>query len=392
MQRRAFLKGTGIVTVLIGGGGVWRAWDQGVFSAGEGPAYEPWKNWRTAQSEGPLALVRAAILAANPHNTQPWLFRVSDARIDLFADTTRRIGATDPFLREMYIGVGCALENLLLAAEANGYVANLTIAPDATDPTHAARIELSKGKAVESDLYRAIPQRHTNRGPYALNRAVPPETLQVLQSLNHDQGMAVFWFTKDDERRRLSELVMQATKAIVADAEQAHDSARWYRFDWHDLQQYRDGITLDAGGGASLLRAAAKILPRQSPERNDQYWLKATREVHTATAAAYGLLAVRNADDVAQRIRCGRLWQRMHLWATTQGLAMHPLKQMPERAAREQVLHLAPTFGTALNELTGNAGWQPLLIFRLGYPTVQALPSPRRAIEAVLREAHQPTA
>ena len=33
--------------VLVAGGGVWRAVDQGVFSTGEGPAYEPWDDWRT---------------------------------------------------------------------------------------------------------------------------------------------------------------------------------------------------------------------------------------------------------------------------------------------------------------------------------------------------------
>ncbi len=46
MQRRSFLKGAGAITIAVIGGGVWRAYDQGVFSVGEGPAYEPWKNWR----------------------------------------------------------------------------------------------------------------------------------------------------------------------------------------------------------------------------------------------------------------------------------------------------------------------------------------------------------
>ncbi len=41
------LAGTGTL-VLVAGGGVWRATDQGVFSTGEGPAYEPWDDWRTA--------------------------------------------------------------------------------------------------------------------------------------------------------------------------------------------------------------------------------------------------------------------------------------------------------------------------------------------------------
>lgn len=50
------------MTIAVVGGAVWRAYDTGVFSVGEGPAYEPWKDWRTESHDGPLALVRAAIL------------------------------------------------------------------------------------------------------------------------------------------------------------------------------------------------------------------------------------------------------------------------------------------------------------------------------------------
>ncbi|MFQ5615333.1 MAG: hypothetical protein ACE5GO_02595 [Anaerolineales bacterium] len=190
INRRSFLKLTGTTLVALIGGGVWRAIDQGVFSAGEGPAYEPWKDWQTDAETGPLALVGAATLASNPHNAQPWLFRVTETRVDLFADTTRNIGAIDPYLREMYVGVGCALENLLLAARANGYAHTLTLLPDPANSTHIARVDinpLSPLPSLLSPLYRAIPQRHTNRGPYD-SRPLPDDALALLEALGADGG------------------------------------------------------------------------------------------------------------------------------------------------------------------------------------------------------------
>jgi hypothetical protein len=44
------------------------------------------------------------------------------------------------------------------------------------------------------------------------------------------------------------------------------------------------------------------------------------------------VIAVRNRDDKAQLLEAGRLWQRLHLEATLQGVAMHPLNQMMEMA------------------------------------------------------------
>src|SRR5262249_1236959 len=133
MSRRRFFKlvGSGIAVVVVGGT-IWRSFSNGGFSSGQGPAYGQWKEWKTksVQGAGTLSLVGSAILVANPHNTQPWLFVVNPNRIDLFADTTRNIGTIDPYLREMYEGLGCAIENLVLAAQAKGYAYNLKLMPD----------------------------------------------------------------------------------------------------------------------------------------------------------------------------------------------------------------------------------------------------------------------
>ena len=66
MNRRQFLGGAGAITLVLAGGSVWRSTEQGVFQRARGDAYTPWHDWR--ESDGtPLALVKAGILAANPH-------------------------------------------------------------------------------------------------------------------------------------------------------------------------------------------------------------------------------------------------------------------------------------------------------------------------------------
>ena len=373
--------------VVLGAGVAWRAWDQGVFSTGEGPAYEPWLTWQGGDAASPRHLVRAAILAANPHNSQPWRFHVQPARIELFADRTRNIGSIDPLLREMHIGLGCALENLLLAASAQGFEYRLTLFPEPADVTLVARIELESGSERNeiSPLYAAIPRRHTNRGAYDAARPIDPSVFDELQALGKDfPSVSVRWLTSVDSRRRIGELVVQATEAIISDRQQSQDSAVWFRASWQEIQKKRDGLTVDAQALPGWIRAAAKVLPPISQQRSEQIWLNSTREVQVATAPAFGILMARDAGDNSIRVQSGRLWQRMHLWAQTHGIAMQPLNQMPERADREHSLGIEPRFGNALKELAGDHGWEVLMPFRLGYPMVTALASPRRSVDEVV--------
>ncbi|MFV8836514.1 twin-arginine translocation signal domain-containing protein [Aquisalimonas sp. APHAB1-3] len=182
MKRRRFLQGAAAITVVAAGGTVWRAGDQGVFRAAQGSAYEPWHDWHKPGERSPLELVRAGILAANPHNTQPWVFHVEGNTVELYADCDRNLGSFDPYLREMHLGLGCALENILLAARANGYEPRLELAAGQLRPIEeqpqrqrVARITLTDNPAQDSPLHAAIPHRHTNRGPYEAQRALPDE-------------------------------------------------------------------------------------------------------------------------------------------------------------------------------------------------------------------------
>jgi len=391
MQRRSFLKGAGVVTVVVVGGGVWRAYDTGVFSIGRGPAYEPWKDWRSHANDVPLALVRAAILAASPHNTQPWLFKISNSQIELYADTKRYPGQLDPYLREQHIGLGCALENLMLAASANGYRATVTLlpgklqlAPANPEPELVARVELRPGSHVEGELYQAIPNRHTNRNPYDLQKPVPPEALDTILRLNDEPEVKVFLFTGEAERNRIAEMISNADKLVYANPQVGDGSAQWIRWHWSDVQKHRDGLTIDCDGAPPMANAVFKFLPTQwlrklAGRGNGDTYAQLLR-----ATPVFGLIALRDRYDQEQNLRAGRIWQRTHLWLTAHGIAGRPINEQVELIDQERWLNKEPHALAQLSELTGEATWQPTFMFRIGYAIRPAPASPRRPVQDVV--------
>ncbi len=362
MRRRAFLRGATGVTVLVAGGTVWRAYDDGVFSAGRGPAYEPWKNWRSPDN-GPPGFVSAAILAASTFNTQPWLFKVSASAIDVHVDASRNIGAFDPFRREQYISVGSALENLTLAAAAAGFRADTTIAsgvleahPAGAGPRLVASVQLVPIAPQASALYDAIPHRHTNRAPFDPDRDLPPEFVEAARHVvETERDVRMFVFTSEADRTRVVQTIASSAQAMSSHPELFASTGRWFHADWRDVQKYRDGTTLGDGGETPREVAMHRLLPE---------WLLTALAPSSglpsftdlmSRARLFGAIVVRDRYERANSVRAGRAWQRAHLLATSHGVAARP----------------------------ANQAVQPTFMFYTGYPTRDAGPTPRRSAKEV---------
>jgi nitroreductase len=383
--RRVIIGGAG--ALLLGGLG-YRAWDRGAFSAGEGPAFHPWRDWRGTSVDGPRQPLHAAILAANPHDTQPWLFAAQGASITVLADRSRHLGGFDPFRREMHLGVGCAIENLMRAAAVFGYSMNVIVnggklTPNPKpDPMKAAHLWLDAGVASRDPLFEAIPNRHTNRGPYR-EQPVKTEDLLKLADLVSDNEVRVAFITDHPARGELAAAIVAATERIIADREMSQDSARWFRTGRREVEDHRDGISTDSAGLSPFMVAAAKMLPDQDAATADKYWLGMTRDVQTV-APALGIMLVRDRLEMGSAIAAGRAWQRLHLAATTMGIAAQPLNQPVECVDRNAERGRNDEFGPALTRFAHAPGWEATFVFRLGYAEHPALPSPRRPLSAVL--------
>ena len=357
----------------------------------EGDAYAPWRLWNDPSARGtPLALVAAAVLAANPHDTQPWLFAVEADAIEIYADLSRNLGAMDPYFREMHLGLGCAIENMVLAAASNGFVAEVEATPgslstldDHQSHAHAATVRLAKRAPIAPDpLCLAIPDRHTNRYAYDRGKAPAAEWRRFASDPNIGDGIRVILVEDGEQRRLFDAAIIEATEAIIADASMIADSDRWFRDSSQAIDAHRDGPTLDAAGLPFLTLLFARMFT-VSAETSHRAWLKQTREVQVPTAPMVGLIAVRDRYDRGNTIAAGRAWQRLHLNATTRGMAMQPLNQPIEMIDRERQLGRAPAWAVRMARLTGD-DWQATFSFRAGFATQSAPASPRRRLQDVL--------
>jgi nitroreductase len=384
-SRRSLLRTVGIggATVMVAGTGAlsYRVYDTAALNPGSGPAFDPWSQWR--QLPGPLGAVACAVLAASPHNTQPWSFALGPQAIDVFVDEARGTGTVDPLRREQYVGLGCAVENLVLGGTARGLAPQVTWLPDGVGAGRVAHIELGSGQAQAGPLYEAIGRRHTNRGPYT-SQAVPAQTLAELVDPSGLDGPTVQWVLDPAPKAALSKLLVDAAEALTRDQQQSRDGFVWFRNSQDEIQRHRDGLVLDGQGLSPLLLGAAKLLPASTRSDGDQFWVTQTRTVHTATAAAYGVITSTSPDDRQTQLEAGRLLQRIHLAATSRGIALQHMNQVTERIDREATTGAVATFAPRFAELLPN-GERPLLTFRVGYPVREARPTPRRSARSVTR-------
>jgi nitroreductase len=391
MQRQTLVVASAAVALSAVG---YRAWDRGVFAGANGPAYMPWDEWRGTDQDGDQRALRGAILAASPHNTQPWLFEVSDDAIAVYADRSRHLGAFDPFRREMHLGLGCAIENFVCAARGFGVATDVRPATGRLElasgrqPVLAARIAISAGQPSPDPLFHAIPRRRTNRGRYS-DKPIAPERLRRLIDLVSNETVRIAFLIDDGARHEMAALIVKATEQIVADPEMSMDSFRWIRTGRREVLAHRDGVTIDASGATRLTTVAGKMLPDMNATRTDRIWVDATRDVHTATASVFGMILVQDRLDMAQSIAAGRAWQRLHLAAAAQGIAAQPLNQPVEMIDRHHMLGRQDEFHPALATLAHATAWEPTFVFRLGYAEREAPRSPRRPLADLVTQRQQ---
>jgi len=383
ISRRAALGYAGGAALFAG---VARAFDQGLIVPLGAPGLAAWDDWNRDRYVGPLSLVSAAVLAASPHNTQPWRFAIGRQGVDIFEVPGRALGAMDPFGRERILGLGAAIHNMALASTGLDRSAVVRLLPDPANRAHVARIELGREdqRVAAHPLLETIGHRHTDRGPYK-GGPIASAALAALSAASGSDAVRIALFDAGSAPgKRFAALTVEAPQALVDDAEMMAASHSWFRQSRRDQDRLKDGLSVATSGVSPWLAAAAAMLPEQSAASEGGYWLDGTRDVAVPTASVFGLILVADLADRRTALLAGGAWQRLHLMATAFGLAAQPLNQLPEMIDRQRQTGRPPQFSMAVDAILDDALWRPTFAFRLGHPVTAARPSPRRPVSEVI--------
>ncbi|WP_290648941.1 Tat pathway signal protein [Aquisalimonas sp.] len=292
-------------------------------------------------------LVRYATLAASSHNTQPWKFKVESGRIVILPDLTRRCPEVDPDDHHLYGSLGCAGENLLVAAQAAGLKGHFSY--DASESS--VQVDLEKTAPSRSTLFEAIPNRQCSRAEYD-GTALSAEQLRLLEEAGRGNGVSLMLLTDSKQKEQVAEYVAAGNTAQFSDPRWAAEMRKWIRFNARDAVRTRDGLYGAVLGIPNVPGWLGKLLMRVAGSAKRQNRKDIT---HIRSSGALAVI-FSEADDQRHWIEAGRSYERLALQAAALQLRTAFINQPVE------VLPLRAQLATFL----GIGNRRPDLIVRIG--------------------------
>jgi hypothetical protein len=310
-------------------------------------------------------MIRYATLAPNGHNTQPWQFAFAPRQIVIRPDFFRRTPVVDPDDHHEFVSLGCAAENLALAAAARGYPGAFSFEAANEGALNFAYVD---GPANGSVLFEAIPRRQSTRADYD-GRAVSNADLKVLSAAAAISGVDMVLITDRPKMDRLRDLVVAGNSAQMGDPAFLSELKSWLRFSPRQALKSGDGLYSVASGSPSLPEWLGPLffdLFVTAKSENDKY----ARQLRSSAGVAVFVGAQNTREHWAL---VGRACQRFALQATALGLKLAFINQPVE------VERLRPE----LASLIGAPGRRPDIVMRFGHGPIMPY-SVRRRVEAVI--------
>lgn len=275
--------------------------------------------------------VRMATLAASSHNVQPWKFKIQNNSITIYPDYTRRCPAVDPDDSHLFKSLGCAAENIVQAAAANGF--NGEVHYDAAKDTIV--IEFNPSAVIQhGNLAAAITQRRCSRVPYDGKSLALPVEKSLITAATSDDIEPIF-LQSAKHKEQMLEYVRQGNLAQFDDAAFVEELRNWIRFNADEAIAKGDGLPGIISGQPSV--------PSWLGRRLFSTFLSGEKQAEIDTKnirSSSGLIAfVGDSDDKKSWIAAGRAFERFALQAAALNVSTAFINQPIEVRRLRPQLH-----------------------------------------------------
>lgn len=251
--------------------------------------------------------VRLGTLAASSHNTQPWKFRLQGNEITIAPDYARRCTAVDPDDSHLFKSLGCAAENMVQAATADGFVSQVRF--DAAQDAVRVAFEPSAA-AKHGNLAAAILERRCTRAPYD-GKAVAASAQTALLAAATLEGVTPLFLQSAPQKEAMLEWVRQGNLAQFDDPAFVEELRDWIRFNEADAIATGDGLAGAVSGQPSLPGWLGRLLFRFIASGKKQ----ADTDAKAIRSSAGIVAFVGERDDKANWVAAGRAYERFALQA-----------------------------------------------------------------------------
>jgi len=264
-------------------------------------------------------LVNFAVLAPSSHNSQPWKFEIKDNEIILRPDFERSLPFSDKNHRQLYISLGAALENLLIAANYYNFKTNVKYINTGSD-NFSIIISFEKSEAKEQNnehLVFSIPRRRTNRNKYS-DCALDQSLINKIAGFA-DVDTKIDFILEKDKKDKISDVV---SNALITAMDQKDFRKELSEYIKSNITNSPVGMPASGFGiPTSISLFASSMLKRINmnniTKKQDEALLK-------NFTPAFILISTKN-DNVEDWIKSGRIYESVTLEAEKNNIKTAPM-------------------------------------------------------------------
>lgn len=260
-----------------------------------------------------IQIASYASKAPSGHNTQPWKFHITDSTITVLPNLDVALPVVDRNNRELFISLGCAVENLCIAASYFGYTTHIIECS-----IEVIILELTKNAlTIEDSLFHQIEKRQTNRNIYNGNK-ISDGILQQLQSIPKENGIQ-FYFTEINTpfANTITQYIMKGNEIQMADIAFKNELLSWMRFNKKQVEATHNGLSYLVFGNPPLPRILARPIVSLFLKPNAQN--KSDRK--KIDSSSHFVVCATQRDTIEEWINLGRTLQRFLLKVTEIGIS-----------------------------------------------------------------------